>query len=203
MSDFFKEFNKQFEAQNEADKQTIRTADARYIGWRSKEFTLNEKANKDMIVLTSTEPYTNFLGQEKRREKRRNMTVADMWLNSVFEYERYRGSPYQWKAVASELNFAYDTADGKGCLGGSLADEIGKLKNEVSDLTTRLNVSNKNADKFEKRFKRTYDALIDMHNKLTEYEKELSDIRGKDIKASFDSSTSGVLAGKFGDDNDE
>lgn len=202
MSDFFKEFNKQFEAQNEADKQTIKRADALYIGWRNKEFSLNEKANKEGIMVRSTEPYTNWLGQEKRRERKQSMTVADMWINSVFEYEKYRGSPYRWKDVASELNFAYDTADGKDCLGGKPADEMERLRNGFADMKARLDISDRNMQKFQKRFSRTNDALIVIHNKLLDYEKELSDIRGKDIKASFDASTSGVLEGKFGDDGD-
>jgi hypothetical protein len=202
MSDFLRDFNKQFEAQKDADKQTIKRADALYVAWRNRTFTLNEKANKESIVLRSTESYTNWLGQQKRRERKQPMTVADLWINSVFEYEKHRGSPYEWKGVASELNFAYDTAYGKDCLGGTSENEMLKLKDEVSDLSARLEVSNKNIAKFENRFIKTNDALIVIHNRLLDYEKELSDIRGKDIRASFDNSTTGVLQGKFGDDDD-
>lgn len=200
MSDFLRDYRKQFEAQNEADKQTIKIADARYVDWENKAFTLNEKANKEVIVLTSTEPYTNWLGHEKLREKKQTMSVADLWINSVFNYQKDRGSPYYWKTVAAGLNFAYDTIYGKDCLGGSPANEMEKLRNSIADLKARLDIADKNATKFQKRFSRTNDALIVIHNKLLDYEKELSDIREKDIRASFDASTSGVLEGKFGDD---
>jgi hypothetical protein len=202
VSDFFKEFNKQFEAQNEADKQTIKRADALYVQWRNKQFTLNDKANKERLVLTQTRPYKNWLGQEKKKTTKTSMFISDMWINAVFEYEKHRGSPYEWKDFAAELNFAYDNADGVGCIGGTHEDEIDRLRNEASDLKARLGISEKNADKFEKRFLRTRDALIVIHNKLLDYEKELSDQRGKDIKASFDSQTSDALEGRFGDDND-
>lgn len=201
--DYFRDFRKQFEAQNEADKQTIKRAEEIYLKWEAKEFTLNTKANKEGIVVTVYRRYTNWMGQDKTREVKRSMTVADLWINALFEYTKSRGSPYYWKDVAAELKFAYDSAHGKDCLGGSTADEMEKLRNEISDLTARLGVSNKNADKFEKRFKKTNDALIEVHNKLTEYEKELSDMRGHDIKSSFDNNTSGVLQGKFGDEGDD
>lgn len=130
------------------------------------------------------------------------MTLADNWANCFANYAKDRGSIYGWQSSAGNLIHAYEALESYGFLINSTNEQIKSLQEEIADLKTKLDAQTKRADRFEKRFGGTWNALIDIHNKLEEREKELSDIRGQDIRSSFDSHA-GVLQGKFGGDDDE
>lgn len=191
-----------FNAMMEGERQLINDAEDIFSRWKKKEFTLDPRATKEPIVLTSNKPVTNWLGHEKIKEVKRNVTVADMFANAISHYEKDRGSPYYWRSVAGDLVYAYHTAESYGLVVTSKDEQIRRLEAEVEDLKTNFEDVKKRATDFEDKFRTTNDKLLETDNDLAKCRKELADIRGQDISKSLKHGV-GTLHSGIGEEDKE
>jgi hypothetical protein len=154
-----------FKTMMEGERQLINDAEDIFSRWKKKEFTLDVKANQQFMVITSSKYVRNWMGKEKVKDVKENMSVADAFINSLSHYEKDRGSPYggTWRSVAGDLIHAYHMADGFHFIIDSKEKQIKSLEAENVGLMSKLSLLEK---KLQDR--REYDYALEVRNRSLE-----------------------------------
>jgi len=127
-----------YDAMLEGEKQQRKDAEHIFAMWKGKEFTIDPKACKEFVVLKKGKNEKTWYGREHYVERKENLTMADWFTNSVSDYERDRGNPWDWTRSAGNLAHAYHGLESYGFVRTGIDEQLKATSTENQGLKSTI-----------------------------------------------------------------